>query len=338
MDYNIKQLYEMYAESIRNIYKNSDKKIPYKCSYYSHNTDGFIILAECTGDQLWYILTERIIILSELPLKLTEKQQRLYNAYIYIARFNYGLACDLFEKQLYINEKDKNILRTSIINNFTGNTNLFKREKLIKQMQLTDNEMNRLLLYAINDYYYVEVIIKFYDKLTIYHKNIILQKLLIDNYQAIQCLLNTRIPLEFRLQIFSFIYKNEYDLYFDLFMHYYNNAVNDVIRDTLFKYVYQYYNDFSLWEDRLLKLNENELELICKKFYNQIFDTNSFNTFYSQCLRFSKWLRKPERLALIKKLKARTRASKIAYAKAHIPFEPDELDLLNSIDLKNKLI
>ena len=340
MDYNLSNLYNIYAELIREIYKDSDKEITYNRKYYSNdNSMVTIALAQCSSNDLEYILNDNLIILSKLPLKFNKKHQQLYNAYINVARLDYNLACDLFEKQLYINDNDKNILRTSIINNFTGNINLFKRDKLIEQMELTNNEMNRLLLYAItNDYRYIEIIIKFYDHLTIYHKNIILQQLLINKYQATNYLLNIKIPLEFRLQIFRFIYQNNYDLYFDLFMHYYNNEIHDIIRDTLFKYIYEYYNDFSLWEDRLYKLNENELELICKKFYDQIFSTKSFNIFYSQCLRFNKWLRKSERLALIQKLKAKTRASKIAYAKTHISWEPDELDILNSIDLKNKLI
>ena len=56
-----------------------------------------------------------------------------------------------------------------------------------------------------------------YDKLTNFHKSIILQKLLI-NERATDCLLNTNIPLEFRLQVFQYIYKDNYDLYYDLFM------------------------------------------------------------------------------------------------------------------------
>lgn len=339
MDYHLSLLYDMYAEAICQAYKDSDKKISYQYqySYYSSYETVEVSLCQCTSSQLRCMLETKVIILSELPLTLNKKQQQLYNAFINIARFNYHLACDFVEQRLYLTEKDKKILKTSIINNFNGHIQLFKRQSLIEYLQLTDEEWNRLLLYAINEYDYISVIIQYYDKLTNFHKNIILQNLLISE-RATDCLLNTNIPLEFRLQVFQYIYKDNYDLYYDLFMRYYNNEIHDVIRDTLFKYVYQHYDNFSIWSDHLYKLNENELELICKKFYDQIFDTKSFNAFYSQCLRFNKWLRKPERLTLIQKLKAKTRASKIAYAKTHIPWEPDELDILNSIDLRNKLI
>lgn len=343
MRYDLDKLYDIFSSQICKLYKDSNETITYEYQYgyYDNNKKATIVLAQCQSSTLKYILRADLINLHKLPLQLDKNEQKLYNAYMNIAKLNFELACDLFEQKLYINNEDKKMLRTSIINNCaTHGTQLLNCERLIELLELTTDELNKILLYAINDnYYYDDVLIKFYDKLTNIHKRIILQDLLISNYRAQRSILNTKIPLEFRIQIFQFVYKDHFDLYYDLFAQFYNNEIKDIIRDILFKYVYEHTMDFEFWENQLRKLSSSELELICNKFYNDIFnDTSSFKKFYYNCLTFNKWLHKSERLLLIQKLKAKTRASKIAYVKSHISFEPDELDILNSIDLRNKLL
>ena len=345
MSTNLNILYNIYANKIRDIYKDSEETITY--SYHKYNYSIYndtIKLAECREDILKNIIQDNKLNLIDLNIQLNTEEQKKYDAFINCSYYNYRYALDLYMHKLYLNLKDKNILRNNIINNYIGDISFFENKALIEELQLTIEEQNKLLFRTLfsNEYGLKHFIITTYDLFTNEHKKLILQNLLIDQYKSFDYIMDTRFPYDFRLQIFQYVFQNDYDQYYDLFNKYCKNSIIDGIRDILFKVLYNNSNHISFeiyWNNLLYNLQESELQLICEKYYNDIFgNKSSFNSYYTYCIIFGKWLHKSERMTLIQKLKTKTRMSKIPHALKKIAFDQDEIDILNSIILRDKLI
>ena len=337
-------LYNIYANKIRDIYKNSDETITYQYTKYYHTKQTDTIkLSECTGNILCDIMNDNQLNLIDLNIQLNAEEQKQYDAYMNCSLYDHNLACNLFKNKLYLSLNDKNILRNNIINTYYGNMSFFQDTQLMNELQLTIEERNKILPYSFfsSSYNLRDLVTTYYNCLTNEHKTLILQSLLINTYQAQALILLQRVPLEFRIAIFQYVFEGHSETYYELFSQFCDKSIKDTLRDTLFKYVYNNDNTRfdSYWYNYLYKLQDSELQLICEKYYDDIFENkSSFNQYYEYCLLFGNWLRKPERMALIQKLKARTRVIKIPHALQEIKFDQNEVDILNSIILRDKLI
>ena len=335
------KLLYIYIKHIKKIYANSDISMKYKVKSYwnSQEYTDSVLLCNCEVKDLQYLTLNEQIKIYELNLQLSEREKNIYESCMLLSYYDHSLAIDLFTYNLYLNEQDKNVLRNNILDTYQGWISIFLNKDLLHKLQLTHNERMKLFNIALfKDRNILSLLTDYYKELTEKLKNRILQVLLINTYEAMDCLLINKIPVEFQLRILNFVFT--VDNYYDIFNKLCNKHIDNEIRTITFNYIIQNPNCmFSYFDQCLTLLTINELNAVYNKFHEEIFkNTSSFNDYFHYCKIFGKFVQKNERLILIKKLQARTRANKIQNAMRHINFDSDELDILNALMLKNKLL
>lgn len=332
-------LCNIYARHIRENNINNDEIIEYEYSptYYRSSRTATCTLSSIDASAVLYCARAGIIDVTQINLSDSEKL--LYQACILVAENSFQIATDIYVCNLCNSASDAKYVRSLIIDLYCGESILFDDEDFIKRMNLSADEKQRLLRKALSKNFNItRLLTENASLLNDDLKNRIISLLRLDHGQAKYYLQNNNITRDFRMLIFKSIF-TEKD-YYDVFSQIYRHVVeDDEIRTITFNSIITnpntYYNFF---EELIPYLSVREKMLVCNKFYKQIFsDSSSYKTYFNNCCMFGQWLRKNERLILIKKLHTKTRVKNIPYAKRQINFTEEELDQLRSIELAYKL-
>lgn len=340
MNFTAEKLCNMFATVCRNIYANSDKTVQYIGKrYYGSTYNAECRFSQMRADDCYYLAEQGLIDISSLPL--AKEDINIYNSCMLRTFYEESLAFDMFSHNLYRNEKDKQILRCIILDNYSGTRDLFDNKELWEKLQLSVEEKRYIIQKALGYPRNLEMLlIEYFNDLTARHKNDIITILHTERAYATNLIMNERINEDFRNRVFHEIFSPEN--YSSLFSEiYHHTSSNDIIRTQVFNYLMQnpqtcMYGFFKSYVERL---SDQEKIIICNKFYREIFsDSSSFRDFFNNCKIFGKWIRKSERILLIRKLRPKTRVKYIDEAKRKINFTPDELDQLNAITLTQRLL
>ena len=339
MNYITDKLCVMYMKYIRQKYEKEEKTVNYiSYSYYRSDSSAVCNLAYIQPGQVLSLMEQGIIKANEIDIN--EYDTKLYNACLLYSEYNMSSAIDMYINNLYRSENDGKLLRKAILAKHSNELTLLEDKKIQEKMKFTPEEINIIINNCLTSFYNINTILNnHFDKLSEEHKEKIISILLLDKPRAMSIFENSNLPDDFILRLFrsNFLEENYLDIFHSIYHH---TKENNIIRNKVFDYLIGNDNYFYDTFDPLIDgLNAKEKMLVCNKFYKYIFaDTSSYRKFLLNCIRFGQYLRKPERMLLIRKMKTKTRIKNIPTAKKNIKFSEDELDQLKSIELMHKLL
>lgn len=273
----------------------------------------------------------------------SEEEMNIYKACLLYSQYDFDVTLNILKHKLYLTEEDKNYVRKNLFHNYHGHYRDFQSIMSESEMlQLTSKERYMLINDVLSDTTnYILFLSKYYNELTDEQRQRIFAFLSLDTYAAQHLLNDTDLPINFRLKIFHKFFKSSDYMYMfsAIFNEYTDAEENNHIRLSILNQVMQETDNIRFFGLGKTKYTKNELAIIAKKYYNCIFhEYKPFRTFFNNCIMFSHLLKDKERIYLVNKLKNKRNAIYLNKAKDHIKFTESELDIINALILKQKLI
>lgn len=328
MDNLIRDLEHFYRDCVYNRFKDTPDE---ECTYI---TDQRVwILNNISYYNIGDLLADNY----DIKSILSAEDIKTYKFICYDARYKCSSIDALSCPYLFLDPTDMDELKNYLLTNPDAVQKILANYELCKSLNLIDNIQFYLDRGLFSHHYMLRDIVKnWFNYFAERHKAYILQLSKLDKYFAAQLIIDSQLPISYRLQLFSactdvdleHIFSNICTTQDELNIGVFNKLISTDVAN----------NRTSYWSSVSGSLTIAQKNVIYNKYYNNMFgDISHWRTFFNYCCKFGQVLRTKERAILLKKLSIPSRVKNITYAKKTINFTDEELDRLNTIELTYKL-